>query len=71
MVRTVCLVIFESTHLQVRQKKTREHFNRVIVPTTYNPRGPNVKAIVKTHSHLLSRSPTAGKIFLNGVIVAY
>ena len=57
--------------VEARQKKEREPFNRVIFPTTYNPRGPNVRAIVRRHSHLLSRSPTAGKVFPNGVMVTY
>ena len=56
---------------EARRKVTREVFNRVVFPTKFNPRGPNVRAIVKKHSHLLTKSNTAGKIFPNGVMVAY
>ena len=56
---------------EARQKVTRETFNRVVFPTKFNPRGPNVRAIVKKHSHLLSKSDTTRKIFPSGIMVAY
>ena len=55
---------------EARQKVTRETSNRVVFPTKFNPRGPNVRAIVKKHSHLLTRTEAAAKIFPNGVMVA-
>ena len=66
---------FESTRnlsvADARRKVTRDSCNRVVFPTTYNPRGPNVRAVIKKHSHLLSGSPAARKVFPNGVMVAY
>ena len=56
--------------VEARQKVTRGTFNRVVFPTKFNPRGPNVRAIVKKHSHLLSGSEAVRKIFPNGVMVA-
>ena len=56
--------------VEARQKVTREASNRVVFPTKFNPRGPNVRAIVKKHSHLLTTSEAAAKIFPNGVMVA-
>ncbi len=64
---------FESTRnmsvVDARRKVVRDSFNRVVFPTFYNPRGPNVRAIVKKHSHLLIKSPAARKVFPNGVMV--
>ena len=66
---------FESTRnlsvADARRKVTRDSCNRVVFPTTYNPRGPNVRAVIKKHSHLLSGSPAARRVFPNGVMVAY
>ena len=69
------LSTFEATRnlsvADARRKVMRESHKRVVFPTIFNPRGPNVRAIVKKHSHLLSKSPVARKIFPNGVMVAY
>ena len=69
------LSTFESTRnlsvAEARRKVLRDSHTRVVFPTTFNPRGPNVRAIVKKHSHLLSKSLAAKKVFPNGVMVAY
>jgi hypothetical protein len=43
---------------------------KVIFSTKYNPLGPNVRAIVKQHSHILEKSATAKEVFPEGVMVA-
>ena len=54
-----------------RKKKTKDSSNSsVIFATKFNPRGPNAKAIIKKHSHLLRNSASLTKIFPNGVMVA-
>ena len=44
--------------------------NRLVFCTKYNPLGPNIRGILRKHSHLLSGSDDANKIFPDGVMYA-
>jgi hypothetical protein len=55
---------------QARAKVHRSVSKKVIFATKYNPLGPNVRGIIKKHSHILENSATAKEIFPEGVMVA-
>ena len=43
---------------------------KVVFSTKFNPLGPNVKGIIKKHSHILENSVKAKEVFPEGVLVA-
>ena len=44
--------------------------DKVIFVTKHNPVGPNVRAIIKKHSHILTNSVAAKEVFPGGVMLA-
>ena len=55
---------------QARAKVERNKNEKVIFVTKHNPVGPNVKGILKRHSHILENSVAARQIFPNGIMLA-
>ena len=54
-----------------RTKVQREsNKNRLVFCTKYNPLGPNIRGILRKHSHLLTESEDAKEIFPDGVMYA-
>ena len=43
---------------------------KVIFSTKFNPLGPNVRGIIRKHSHILKKSVKAKELFPEGVMVA-
>ena len=57
--------------LEARKKVDNNAFNKIIFSTSYNPRGPDVHAIVKKHLPLLSNHPGLSTLYPpNSVLVA-
>ena len=55
---------------QARAKVERDKNDKVLFITKHNPVGPNVKGILKRHSHILENSVAAKEIFPNGIMLA-
>ena len=55
---------------QARAKVERERKDKVIFVTKHNPLGPNVRGIIKKHSHILENSVAAKRVFPNGIMLA-
>ena len=51
-----------------RPKKNKED-NRIVFATKYNPRGPDVKAIVEKNIHLITGNPELKKLYPDGSIL--
>ena len=56
---------------EAREKVQRNVSNKKkIFITKYNPLGPNVRGIIKKHSHILEQSAAAKAVFPEGIMVA-
>ena len=60
----------EKSIAQARCKVERNQNKKVIFVTKYNPLGPNIRGIIKKHSHILQNSEAAREVFPEGVMVA-
>ena len=61
-------VIRTDARKKVTKKRTP---GNIIFSTKFNPRGPNIKSIVRKHIHLLNDSPILQNVFPNGISVTY
>ena len=63
--------IKQKTRSEARQKTQRNNSGTqiTIFSTEYNPRGPNVRGIVKKHLDIIHSSPTLSEIFPEGSIM--
>ena len=55
---------------QARSKVERNQNKKVLFVTKHNPLGPNIRAIVKKHSHILENSVAAKEVFPEGFMIA-
>ena len=55
---------------QARSKVESSQNKKVLFITKHNPLGPNIRAIVKKHSHILENSVVAKEVFPEGVMIA-
>ena len=58
------------TRTAARVKKQRTvNKNTIVFPVEYNPRGPNVNAILKKHKHILQNNAVMKELFLSDSII--
>ena len=62
--------VYEKSITQARCKVQRSQNKKVIFVTKYNPLGPNIRGIIKKHSHILENSEAAKEVFPEGVMIA-
>ena len=70
MVQSAFQSVRALTVSQARTKVQRSVNKKVIFSTKFNPLGPNVRGIIKKHSHILKKSVKAKELFPEGVMVA-
>ena len=70
MVQSAFQSVRALTVSQARTKAQRSVNKKVIFSTKFNPLGPNVRGIIKKHSHILKNSVKAKELFPEGVMIA-
>ena len=70
MVQSAFQSVRALTVSQARTKAQRSVNKKVIFSTKFNPLGPNVRGIIKKHSHILKNSVKANELFPEGVMIA-
>ena len=61
--------VLSISRTEARKKVTKENKSLVVFTTKYNPRGPNVKAIINQHLHIIENQPELANIFPTGTVI--